>query len=321
MFGLQLKTLNTARESKRRAHILKQVDQCSNSTLTRRATSIGKHMLVEFNEKSQKFYSLEDTPVLESICYSINKKHTFNINYGNEDISKKKQKNESIVRALDKGNISRDSYRRLCAIESQLPREGTISKERNNINKEMSQFIPISIVDVNTKSQVDQSERADIDDESIVQEVINTVGKGGYRNIKNILQYLIPNLIQKRVLNPNQPIINLRISGDGRNVGKKVKHVMLTASILDDKNSLHKPDYHYTIVLYPGCEDYDSLSSVMTPFCNDLRDLKEGLEVNNVKWNFQFYFSSDWKFLAACLGFNNANSKNFCPWCTISKSQ
>uniref|UniRef100_U9SNZ6 Uncharacterized protein n=1 Tax=Rhizophagus irregularis (strain DAOM 181602 / DAOM 197198 / MUCL 43194) TaxID=747089 RepID=U9SNZ6_RHIID len=91
----------------------------------------------------------------------------------------------------------------------------------------MVQLIPITIVDINTKSQVDESEGVDIDDESITQEVINAVGKGGYRNINNILYYLVPNLVQKGILNPDQPIINLRISGDGRNVGRKVKHVII----------------------------------------------------------------------------------------------
>ncbi|PKY53560.1 hypothetical protein RhiirA4_547717 [Rhizophagus irregularis] len=321
LFGLHLKTLEMAREGKRRAHILKPIDQCGNSTLTKRAMSIGKHILAEFNEKTQKLYNLEDVPALESICYSVNKKHTFNISYENEDKTKKKQKLESIVRALDEGNIPRDSYRRLCAIEHNLPREGEISKERININEIMVQLIPITIVDINTKSQVDESEGVDIDDESITQEVINAVGKGGYRNINNILYYLVPNLVQKGILNPDQPIINLRISGDGRNVGRKVKHVIITVAILDDKNNSHKPDHHYTTILYPGCEDYNSLSNAMTQFCHDLRNLKEGLVIDNVKWNFQFYFSSDWKFLAICLGFNSAHSKNFCPWCTIDKSQ
>src|SRR5436189_2959042 len=36
---------------------------------------------------------------------------------------------------------------------------------------------------------------------------------------------------------------------------------------------------------------------------------------------FNLYFSSDWKFLSICLGFNAANSIYFCPWCTISKKQ
>lgn len=57
----------------------------------------------------------------------------------------------------------------------------------------------------------------------------------------------------------------------------------------------------------------------MTPFCNALRSLKDqGLVINNIKWNFQLYFSFNWKFLAICLSFNSAYSKNFCSWCTIS---
>ncbi|PKC53287.1 hypothetical protein RhiirA1_404413, partial [Rhizophagus irregularis] len=232
----------------------------------------------------------------------------------------KRQKIESVVRALDEGNISRNPYRRLCAIESHLPREGVVSKERQRINKEMAQLIPILIVDIN--AQVDLSEDEDIEDENIAQEIIDAVGKGGHRNIKDILRYLVPDLIQKRILNLHHPVINLRISGDGRNVGRKIKHVMITMAILDDKDTLHKPNSYHTIILYPGCENYDSLSNIMVPFCHDLRNLKEqGLIINNIRWNFQFYFSSDWKFLATCLGFNGAHSKNFCPWCTISKSQ
>ncbi|CAG8763309.1 5809_t:CDS:1, partial [Rhizophagus irregularis] len=107
----------------------------------------------EFNEKTKQLYNLKDVPVLESICYSVNKKHTFTINYENDDKIKKKQKLESIARALDDGNIPKDSYRRLCAIEHHLPREGEISKERININETMARLIPITIVDINTRSQ------------------------------------------------------------------------------------------------------------------------------------------------------------------------
>ncbi|PKK68697.1 hypothetical protein RhiirC2_781923 [Rhizophagus irregularis] len=189
------------------------------------------------DKKAPNFYNVEEIPVLENIRYSVNN-HIFDINYGNEDKTKKKRKIESIVRVLDEENISRNPYRRLCAIESHLPREGAVSKERQRINEEMAQLIPISIVDVNTKNQVDQSEEEDIEDEAIVQEVIDAVGKGGYRNIKDILQYLVPDLIQKGILNPHQPTINLRISGDGRNVGRKVKHVMVAVAILDDKRNL-----------------------------------------------------------------------------------
>ncbi|PKY58817.1 hypothetical protein RhiirA4_481049 [Rhizophagus irregularis] len=97
-------------------------------TLDTRATNIGKQMLIEFNEKALKLYNSEDIPVLESISYSV-KKYTFDVNYRDGDRAKKKQKNESMVRMLDERNISRDTYRHLCVIEPNLPREGAIAKE------------------------------------------------------------------------------------------------------------------------------------------------------------------------------------------------
>ncbi|RIA80318.1 hypothetical protein C1645_745334 [Glomus cerebriforme] len=152
LFGLHLKTLERERDKKRCAHVLKQVNQCSYSILTKRATNIGKHMLAKFNEKAPKLYNSEDIPILE-----------------NEDKAKKKQKMNQWL----KGSISRGSYRRLCAIESRLPREGAVSKERQKLNEEMAKLIPISIVDINTKNQLDESEEAEIDDEAIVQGVID----------------------------------------------------------------------------------------------------------------------------------------------------
>ncbi|CAI2162765.1 13425_t:CDS:2 [Funneliformis geosporum] len=60
-----------------------------------------------------------------------------------------------VLETLDEGNILRDPYRRLCAIEPHLPREGAVSKERQKINEEMARLIPISIIDVNTENQPD----------------------------------------------------------------------------------------------------------------------------------------------------------------------
>ncbi|CAG8635310.1 1506_t:CDS:2 [Rhizophagus irregularis] len=87
-------------------------------------TNIGKHMLVEFNKKALKFYNPDDMLVLK-------------------------------IRVLDEKNISRDPYRHLCVLEFYLPCEGAVLKERQKINEEMAQLIPISIINVNTENQVD----------------------------------------------------------------------------------------------------------------------------------------------------------------------
>ena len=63
----------------------------------------------------------------------------------------------------------------------------------------------------------------DINNQEIVEEVLKYIGKAGYRKISDILLFILPDLIDRHVLNPDNPIINLRISGDGRNVDRKVK--------------------------------------------------------------------------------------------------
>jgi hypothetical protein len=65
-----------------------------------------------------------------------------------------------------------------------------------------------------------------------------------------------------------------------------------------------------------------TLEFILNPFLSELQSLKEdGLEVAGVLWNFELYFSADWKFLAICLGLNGPTSKYFCPWCLCSRDQ
>ncbi len=197
-----------------------------------------------------------------------------------------------------------------------------ISEQRMQINKEMNSKIKITTIKMPQHINTDPIENPDIFDPEIVDEVMTSIGRAGYRSVKDILRLIVPDLIKKDVLNPQQPIINLRISGDGRNVGKKVKHVMVTFVILDDVKNIYNPNNHHTVVLYPGSENYESLDISMASFRSELQELSEiGLNIKGVNWTFNLYFSSDWKFLAICLGFNSANSQFFCPWCTISKKQ
>ncbi|UZO24930.1 uncharacterized protein OCT59_017222 [Rhizophagus irregularis] len=225
--------------------------------------------------------------------------------------------------AIDKGQISRNMYRDLAAIESELPREWAISDQRMQINKEMRNRIKITTINMPSCNNLDLNENPDIFDPEVVKEVITSIGKGGQRSIKDILRFIVPSLVERKILDLQRPIIYLKISGDSRNVGRKVKHVMVTFAIMDDITNLHRPDHHHTLVLYPGCENYDSLSVALSLLRTELRKLSEiGINIIGVNWIINLYFSSDWKFLSiCCLGFNSANSQFFCPWCGISKKQ
>jgi hypothetical protein len=188
----------------------------------------------------------------------------------------------------------------------------------------MNKIIPISLVNlVQSLSDDFVNSEVHIDDAEIINNMQQSIGKGGRQDVNNILKFLIPDLIKKKVLNITDPKIHLRISGDGRNVGRKVKQVMITCSILNDTKNLYRPENHFTVTLYPGIEKYETLHIVLEPLIAELRKLKEGGLKDNqgIEWKVELYFSSDWKFLAICLGLNAANSRYFCPWCQISKEQ
>ena len=97
---------------------------------------------------------------------------------------------------------------------------------------------------------------------------------------------------------------------------------MLTFAILNYKELLLLSKYYYTLILYPGSKEYDTLDIATRSLRNELWQLKhQGLMINMTHWRFEFYFSSDWKFFAICLGFNSPTSNYFCPWCLIKKDQ
>ncbi|GBC37712.2 hypothetical protein GLOIN_2v1775051 [Rhizophagus irregularis DAOM 181602=DAOM 197198] len=153
--------------------------------------------------------------------------------------------------------------------------------------------------------------------------MLESIGKGGQRRITNILNYIVPLYIERGILTPETSTLYIRISGDGRNVGRKVKHVMVTITLLNDLNGLQKPDNNYTLVLYPGAESYESLKNALTPLISDLSILKEkGFDqIGGNHWPVELFFSSDWKFLSICLGIKAANAQHFCPWCDCSKDE
>ncbi|PKK74405.1 hypothetical protein RhiirC2_774837 [Rhizophagus irregularis] len=226
----------------------------------------------------------EDQVTLKRILYNVN--HTdFQINYGLKDNEEKEKKLTSIVQIIDQNYIPREGYQALIAIEPDLEH---FDESSNILNSEITE--------------------------------INNISNGGHRSAKDILKYIISALALNGVLDVNDLIIHLRISEDGRNVGRRLKQVIITMTILNDIQNIHKPDHHYTTVLFPGIENYELLEIMMMPFIQELDDLKNyGLKIDEIVWKFKLYFSSDWKFLSICLGFNAANSNFFCPWYQISK--
>ena len=172
--------------------------------------------------------------------------HVINIKY---NLSLDYTKLDAYVRACDEALLGRDGYRRLAAVEARLIREYQVAQRRIEITKLMNDQIHIGTFNLN--KELNQQPTLDDDDESqdnsdriIVDE--QEIGNGVYRSVRIFLQKLIP-IWNKSVLPILQPgdTINLKLSGDGRNVGRKQNHVMMTVCLLNEKDEVLKPDHQY----------------------------------------------------------------------------
>ena len=137
---------------------------------------------------------------MKNVEISVNEANYFQVNYGPEDGIKKTHQLRSVVKAVDQGQIPRDSYRELAAVENHLPRENSVSKERIAITNHMNELIKISFIDVNEKNKLDVtlgSDESEFANPEITQEAINIMGIGIYRSVKDILSYIIPHLKNK----------------------------------------------------------------------------------------------------------------------------
>nr|CAG8645135.1 4962_t:CDS:2 [Entrophospora candida] len=325
VFGLQLKCVACNRDLCNRSRILQPIETLSNSTKRARVKHIGEGVKNHVDCEVASLYHPNDKVQLKSLTLSVDQQDWF-VDFGVKDKLLEKKRKQAYVYAMDYGHISRNSFREITKISPEVAREYVVSEEKSNIDKTMQGAIPLHIMDINIEDFVTTTMNNDeihINDEEVIQGVTESIGKAGYRRIQDILKYMIPFFIKENILDSENPFIKLRISGDGRNVGRNVKHVMVTCSILNNINNLWVPDHHYTVVLYPGVENYLLLQKALAPLIRDLQDINENglIDEFGVQWNFELFFSSDWKFLALCLGLNAANATYFCPYCKCTKKE
>jgi len=149
---------------------------------------------------------------------------------------------DAYVRACDEALLGRDGYRRLAAVEARLIREYQISQRRIEITKSINNQIHIG--SFNLDKELDQ--QPILDDDELDGIIVNEqeIGNGVYRSIRSLLKILIPIWSSKSILQPGMTI-NLKLGGDGRNVGRKQNHVMITVCLLNEKDEVLKPDHQY----------------------------------------------------------------------------
>ncbi|CAG8846842.1 12506_t:CDS:2, partial [Gigaspora margarita] len=216
-----------------------------------------------FNSEVPKFFNSFDQPILQEIKFNVKNKD-YIIDYKNDDKENRNRLLDPFMEVIDCGPISHHAY------------HYEISNTATRINQEISNKISIFTLNIENmpleNSNVD-IDTVDTDDQEVEGEALKYISKACYRCITDILMFIIPSLIGRGILNTNNSVINIRISGNGCNVSRTIKHMMITCTILDDILNIHKADFHYTLILYLGIENYEILKNVMDPFIIELNNL------------------------------------------------
>jgi len=234
----RLETFTTPASSKKRPLSIIQTKSGQN----KRFAAFGKDSVQELSSLIKKHHMTTETG--QPIVYVRN----IELDFNGETINMSYQHNiepkklDAIVRACDESLLARDGYRRLSAVDCHLIREYRIEKHRIEITNTMNNKIRIGTFNINNSiNDFDISEQYE---GILVNET--EIGNGAYRSIQTLLKVLIS--VWKNTSPPilNQgDTINLKIGGDGRNVGRKQKHVMITFCILNEKKEVLKPDHQY----------------------------------------------------------------------------
>lgn len=163
--------------------------------------------------------------------------------YPDEDLELKKL--DAFVRACDESLLPRDGYRHLAAVEPHLIREYRVGEHRIKITNIINKEIKIGTFNIDKPLNDDNFDMYERPEEGILVEETE-IGNGVYRSIKTLLEVLISiwKNTSPQILNQGDTI-NLKIGGDGRNVGRKQNHVMITFCILNEGKEVLKPDHQY----------------------------------------------------------------------------
>ena len=109
--------------------------------------------------------------------------------------------------------------------------------------------------------------------------------------------------------------IQIKLSADGANIGKKGNLLNITFSLLQHYRNSEFIDGNFTLGIFDIIkEDYQSVKCCFQELFSELSSIKNIL-IGQVLFKVDFFFAADEKMLALLMGVNAANSKQPCIYC------
>ena len=189
----------------------------------------------------------------------------------------------------DKFNISNEAWRELSMKSDETPCLNKMIKQMNNINEKWD-LKPTSggIEGIQISFQ-----------ESITEEVKRLHSAG--------------------VLKPSKTV-QVKISGDGTKIGKRINVVNITYTIINEKNVAMSEKGNYLLAVLKVKESYENLSEGLSDLIKEIEQTKT-VKLGDISYQLEYFLGGDWKFLASVCGIGGANADFACIWCTCPKEK
>ncbi|KAL9970448.1 hypothetical protein ACROYT_G022824 [Oculina patagonica] len=147
----------------------------------------------------------------------------------------------------------------------------------------------------------------------------NTPGDtcGVQQSIKERLEIRLQSLIKNTPTNSafkHNRKIQVKLTGDGTNIGKRLHVINVTFTILDEGAKAMAADGNHLVAIIKVTENYDKLAIALADIRKDVESLKHvsvGTECFAIEW----FLGGDWKFLACICGLGAATAIHPCIWC------
>ena len=189
----------------------------------------------------------------------------------------------------DKFNISNEAWHELAMKCKDMPTKYKICKHIDNLNGKW-----------NLKCTPGEAEGIQISFKESLEEQIKRLQKNGVLD--------------------KDTTIKVKISGDGTNIGKRLKLENVTYTILNEKVAAMNEKGNYVLSIIKATENYDNLKESLADLNDEMSNLKD-ITVNNHKYSIEYFLGGDWKFLACGCGLGAANQNFACIWCKCPRHE
>lgn len=146
---------------------------------------------------------------------------------------------------------------------------------------------------------------------------------GVYVSLKDKLLVRLQNYMHNNPaeFNGTEKTLHIKLGADGTNIGRNLKLLNFTFTIIDEGAKAKTANGNYTIGIFEiENENYDALVKCFKEIIKEFRQI-EHLTLDDKQINLVFYYGADWKMLAQSLGLQSANSKYPCIWCKCCKDE